>query len=414
MNRLAFVLVMMKCISLAVMPVIAADYTLEIFGNANMDDTINEDDIAYVEGIIDGTNEATELADANYDGQIDEGDITQIDLIIKGLDRSLTLADSKGNIVTVTKPLDRVVALSDDAVEILKSITAEDSLVGVETRVNDNSEFFGVLSDLPSVGKWNDPDIEAILMLQPDAIICYMEYPSKDKLEDKISETIPILRFECDDPDKIDREICTLGYIFDKKEESQKLVDFYNQAVSLIEEEVSRIPEEERPSVFMEWSTDKYKSFTKGMSFDIVCSMAGGRNIVADLESRYSTKYPTLDEEWVVVQNPEFFIHMTSKTSGGYANTDPSEMKATFEEIISRSALENVTAVKHGNVYVISAWEILDTPRFFIGLIYLAKILHPEQFQDLDPMEMHEEYLARFQGIAYQGVYVYPEIGAGK
>ena len=78
---------------LAVMPVSAAEYTLDIFGNVNMDDTIDEDDIAYIEGIIDGTNEETQLADANYDGQIDEADIAQIELIILGEEKELTIID---------------------------------------------------------------------------------------------------------------------------------------------------------------------------------------------------------------------------------------------------------------------------------------------------------------------------------
>jgi iron complex transport system substrate-binding protein len=51
---------------------------LSVFGNANMDDEINEADIAYVEDIISGKNEPTKLADANYDGQIDAQDIDRI------------------------------------------------------------------------------------------------------------------------------------------------------------------------------------------------------------------------------------------------------------------------------------------------------------------------------------------------
>ena len=59
---------------LVVIPAAASEYTLDVFGNANMDETVDETDIAYVEGIIDGTNEVTELADANYDGNIDAQD----------------------------------------------------------------------------------------------------------------------------------------------------------------------------------------------------------------------------------------------------------------------------------------------------------------------------------------------------
>jgi len=62
----------------------ASDFTLKVLGNANMDDTIDENDIKYVEGIIKGKNDVTKLADANYDGKIDEKDISQINSIISG------------------------------------------------------------------------------------------------------------------------------------------------------------------------------------------------------------------------------------------------------------------------------------------------------------------------------------------
>ena len=385
-----------------------ADFVLEIYGNANMDDTIDEKDVAYVEGVIKGTNAATNLSDANYDGKIDQSDIAQIEMIIMGTEGNLTIKDSKGDIVTIKKPLERVIALSDDATEVLRSIGADSSLVGAESRVIDNRDFFGALSELSNVGKWNDPDVEAILNLNPDAIICYMDYPSKDKLEDKIPAPIPVLRFECDDPDKIDREVCTLGYIFDRKNESEQLVDYYDQVTEQIKEKISGLKEDELPSVFMEWSAEKYKSFTKGMSFDIVCTLAGGRNIVADLENKYSTKYPTLDEEWVTAQNPQFFIHMSSKTDGGYTLDDPARMRSTYDEIMNRATLANVTAIRNENVYVLSAWEVLDTPRFFVGLTYIAKILHPELFNELDPEKLHEEYLQRFQKVPYRGIYIYP------
>jgi len=67
---------------LGTLPAGADDLTLGIFGNANMDDTIDVNDIEYVEGIIEGTNEKTELADANYDGKIDKNDKNQIEQII--------------------------------------------------------------------------------------------------------------------------------------------------------------------------------------------------------------------------------------------------------------------------------------------------------------------------------------------
>jgi iron complex transport system substrate-binding protein len=38
----------------------------------------------------------------------------------------------------------------------------------------------------------------------------------------------------------------------------------------------------------------------------------------------------------------------------------------------------------------------------------MAKWMHPELFADIDPEAMNAEYLERFHGMPYRGVYVYP------
>ncbi|KUK44451.1 MAG: Periplasmic binding protein [Methanothrix harundinacea] len=97
------------CLSLVVMPAVADGDsfseaykdTLTVYGNANLDDIIDEDDVEYVQGIIDGTEEETQFADADYDGQIDESDIAQIELIIAGEEDYLVILDMDNRTVTV-------------------------------------------------------------------------------------------------------------------------------------------------------------------------------------------------------------------------------------------------------------------------------------------------------------------------
>jgi len=49
-----------------------------------------------------------------------------------------------------------------------------------------------------------------------------------------------------------------------------------------------------------------------------------------------------------------------------------------------------------------------------LGAVYHAKQFHPDLFSDLDPKEMHQEYLEKFQGIKFdvnkEGLFVYPPI----
>jgi iron complex transport system substrate-binding protein len=133
MWRMVYVLVMASCMPLTIMPAVADDYTLGIFGNANMDDTIDELDIEYVQGIIDGTNDETELADANYDGEIDEEDITQIELIISGEEEALTVIDSSDRIVTVPQPIERVVTTWIPALRNVVILDAADKVIGIDS-----------------------------------------------------------------------------------------------------------------------------------------------------------------------------------------------------------------------------------------------------------------------------------------
>jgi len=102
----------------------AADFTLHIYGNADMDDVIDEIDIEYARGIMDGTQDMTDLADVNGDGKVDDEDIRLTEEIINGTATEIKVIDSDGNAVAVKVPVDDAGALAaailrllDDAAE---------------------------------------------------------------------------------------------------------------------------------------------------------------------------------------------------------------------------------------------------------------------------------------------------------
>ncbi len=57
MIKNGFVGPVLACILMASSPAIAVDFVLEIYGNADMNEFLDEDDIQYIKGIIEGTNE---------------------------------------------------------------------------------------------------------------------------------------------------------------------------------------------------------------------------------------------------------------------------------------------------------------------------------------------------------------------
>jgi iron complex transport system substrate-binding protein len=110
-----------------------ANFTLSVFGNANLDDTINEQDVAYVQDVIKGTKAPTNLTDANHDGKVDEKDIEQIKQIINGTEKELIIYDDSGDAVTINEPVSTAVASSREYDEALRAIEATDSIIAVDT-----------------------------------------------------------------------------------------------------------------------------------------------------------------------------------------------------------------------------------------------------------------------------------------
>ena len=202
-------------------------------------------------------------------------------------------------------------------------------------------------------------------------------------------------------------ELMKLGYIFDKKNEAEELIDFYEDVLSTIEEKVSQIEESEKPRVYLEFPT-AYKSVCTDVSWHQTCVMAGGINIAADLCDGYG--FPEVDPEWVMEQNPDVIIRTGT---GGYSTDDPSKMIDKRNEILNRPELVNVAAVKDGRVYIAHYYGVGSFPDYIIFTAYMAKWFHPELFEDLDPQAIHQEYLTEFQGLDYDlnehGVFVYPE-----
>lgn len=413
MRGLVFALILMQCMMGATISVDAAEYTLGIFGNANMDSIIDERDVSYVRGIIDGANPVTEFADATYDGSIDEGDIGQIQRIINGSEnyiflKTFTIYD-KARVVRVPMPVSKIVILNLAAAEAIRCVNAEDMVTGVGTSVVEgaNKEFFGDLSNRSTVGKWSEPDVESIIRLRPDVVIADLRFPGTELLEDKLNSSgIVVVRMGFTYPDYFPSEMMALGYILNRRSEAEDLIDFAYRYVDLINSRVASIPADERQRVYPIYSPgDFWKTGSNGSIVDMLCGLAGGVNIAHDLKGGTGGMYPTVDPEWVIKEDPD--IIFTWSSPGGYAVSNDTEMAGVWNSIVKSPELAQVSAVKNNRVYLLTT-EITSRPRWFVGLAYLAKWFYPDTFKDLDPEAIHREYLERYQDVRYQGIFVYP------
>jgi iron complex transport system substrate-binding protein len=416
-ESLRHLMILFSFVLSVLMPTVASDYSLEIFGNANMDDSIDEKDVAYINNVINGTSITTELSDANYDGKINEDDISQVEKIVDGNPDTLTLIDGANRTVTIEEPISRVVVCFPHALETLRTLKVPiDGIVGAARQYPEyDPGFFPEANSLLDVGKRWDPDIEKIISIKPDLVLFTASSAANANAPATIkaleSAGIKVLCFSLNGLVSYPKEIATLGYVFNKEKEAKDFIGWRDNILDTIKERVKDLPDSDRPKVYFEAGTDgnDYKIYGEYAYI----SLCGGNDIFSDLPGKYTSVSP----DAVVDRKPDIIIKVES-AGGGYelARGNTTALEDTRESVSGREILQQVPAVENDRVYVIAVHLLSffgdSGCRSFLQAAYQAKWLHPELFEDFDPEAIHQEYLTRFQGLdcnlSEHGVFVYP------
>ena len=404
---------------LLTLPAGAADYTLGIFGNANEDDTINMQDVTYTELIILEYRDETELADGKHDGKINMQDVTQIELTILGKEKELTLMDSADRIVTVEKPVERIVFYHPSTAEGISLLGAWDMVVGRHHHMTDETLFPGI-SDLPvTSGQHYDVYYETVFELDPDIFLTAVApYSGLEDVIATLEPEVTVVALNFFEPHTMVENIRKLSYVLNTKEDGEEFIAFYEGVINDITEETAGLSDDEKPRVFLKvggWTPDALSTSTDTAPvIRYQMEIAGGINIAADLPGPGFV--PEVDTEWLIEENPDIVTAMIWEVyypgALGYEVDDDSVAIAAREEIMAMDAFAGGKAVEDGKVHLYED-NLMNTPRFVVGVAYMAKWFHPELFEDLDPGAIHQQYLIDFMRTDYdlseQGVFVYPE-----
>ena len=375
---------------------------LDVFGNANEDDTIDMRDTTYIKLAIFGKKHKTDLADANHDGKVSMLDVGQTKLIILGKEKKLTLIDDFGGIVTVNKPIERIVTLNYRLPELFVVIGAKNKIVGVEsrfkTRMKDIAEAWDMM-EVSVIGTSKLPDYEQILELKPDVIIT-TSMVEPEEVTEKLPG-IPVIGIASLDSDYIIYDLRLLGMIVDEEDGAANLIDFMQSYEGIIEERTKELNPEEMPTFYLEGPTS-YIIYGPSGSPGKIAEGCGGRNIASEIGTGSSSV--EVSPEWVLEKNPDILIKRAQ-----FLGLDATEEDAekTLNEFIGRTGWDELSAVKNNRAYLLEG-DLMWTPRYLAGRCYLAKWFQPELFEDLDPEGILREYHEEFMGIEYRGIWAYP------
>ena len=387
------------------------EFTLDIYGNANEDDTIDMRDTTYIKLVIFGKKPETDLADANYDGKVSMLDVGQTKLIILGKERELTIFDEAERSITLEMPLERVVLARMGCEEPLVAIGAADRVVGVTSGIKEYRPYIseaGGLMDLPDVGYilGGGLDYEKIVELNPDLVYVSTHYV--EVVDEKIPDEIPVVALTLDDADIkiVTRGFKTLGVMFGKEKEANEVINWLQKYDSIVRDRTKDLNPEEKTTFYIE-TYDDWVTYGSDLYDGKVAAECGGRNIIDGVELFIPGEWNeyVLSQEWVLEQNPDVIFRRVYP-QGDLVTEEKAEER--LEKFVDRTGWESVNAVKNNRVYLYNS-RIIFSPASVIGSCYFAKCLQPDLFRDLNPREIGDEYWKTFIGIDFPEMVCYPE-----
>jgi len=381
----------------------AASYTLKVYGNANMDDTINDKDISYLQDVIKGSAEKTQFSDANNDGVVDQKDIDQVKKIIAGNESFLIVLDDAGRSVRIPEPVKSFVYHGHNSYvyETLRALGAADRIVGITDRFvtpggnRYSKTYFPELLKITNVGSLDSVNYEVINNLAPSVVLTdALEYYDPTKTPDTV---VVALDVNLTNPKEAAMKY---GYIFGKVSEAKEYVNWYSDLENKIQERTKNIPESKRPLVYVSSynvDTTQFQVPAKDSYRAIMVKNAGGKYIGDEIKGKGDT-IQNVDAEWVISRNPSVIIFSAANSILGYDIQSPKNVTDAINEFLKRPAFANVDAVKNKKIYMVSHPYILcGGASGLIGTLYYAKWLYPDLFADMDVQAIHQEFVSRFQ-----------------
>jgi len=274
-----------------------------------------------------------------------------------------TVTDDMGRQVRLKSEPQRIISHVPSITETLFALGLGDKIVGG----SDYCDYPEAAKTVPKIGGYFTPNIEAIVALNPDLVLTDGYVP--DLITKLDSLGIPLAVIDPKDINGILRDIELLGNVTSSQKEATELTSDMKKRIGAVVDAVSSAS---RPSVFYVFdATDTTKPWTAGPgSFvDALISLGGGNNVAASA----SDPWIQFNMEELVDADPEILLvdsHM------GTAVISPEELKEL-------PGWQNLTAVKENRIYTIDGDLVNRSgPRIVQGLEDIAKILHPELFQD--------------------------------
>ncbi len=309
-------------------------------------------------------------------------------------ENTVVVTDGLGREVRITTPVRRIVISYPIATEMLFALGAEDRIVGIDMP-SQKSEFLKSLKpDVATtvcVGGPRELNIEQAIALKPDLLLVGRNQEQVESLEARGIEGVFAVMAE--DLDQLRASMENLGKALGEEEKAKQFIEYYNETLELVEERTSDLGEDKKPLVYIAGRDGLLSTCGKDMYQNSIINMAGGRNAGASQDvSAASRGWFKVSPEQLIKGDPDYILVVR------YA------AEVTPQKILDDPRFQGVSAVRNGRVFWfpsnLNSWDC-PAPQAVLGVQWLAKLLHPDKFADLNLQEDVNAFFRTFYGKSF-------------
>lgn len=394
----------------------ATDVRLTVFGNANGDDYLDNDDVQYIQDIIDGKKSLSDApkvqvlteygttkytarywADANCDGSVNSSDLNIVKNIVnKTKGTEVKFFDVDSMVGTCTYPLTTYAVGYKSNYEAELILGNVKNCTFVDNQVGDGGSYapwFQMFLDQnpECYGSRFTPDYEVFLDDAPSYILSGTRAWFDKNMEETVAPLgMDVVRLPFWEDTTTVAGILTLGCLCNLDAAAQSYAEKADKVLDYIQDYISGIKDEDRPLIFAGYNGTSISTWHNGIQELI--EAAGGR-------TPYDVGFTngSIDAEGVAVMNPDWIVF---DMYYGFLETDdqPAEYNYIYDQGQTNNRYFNAIAGSRAYYYdqvLILGQGVYMGPASYIGIAWVFNHIYPNAKQ-FDVQSMLKDYISTY------------------
>ena len=259
------------------------------------------------------------------------------------------------------------------------------------------------LNDIKNFGTFDNVNVEELLAANPDVVIAPARSSETTVKMREVGITVAVdgtggtLASDAVEAslvlEDVLEEVRLVSELTGTEDRAAEYTEWVTNQLNFVNERVKDIPEDERVRV-LPVRNELLQVFDSNYICGKCVELAGGINVARDCAASTGKFYADVDAETIIEWNPDmlFVINFTSGLT---------EENDSYQEWASDNRYAEIPAMKNGDVYLIPTmleqWDA--SSQAAIGVTWMAKVMYPDLFEDVDIKTLVNEFYKKFLDI---------------